>query len=301
MTKSIVISLLFLIINPTSIIAQGFDFKNREIKSDEDLLHSVSYIYLYKKNADSSIYSGSAYFFHSSISNKLYLITNNHLINQIDNIGAFIALKDKNGNADESYIGQFKITLKNRIKSIQNIDLCLIDLTDYSELLSKYYFKCYSEDNIPNIEEIENLSFKDDLYCIGFSYSLFDVLNGLPIVLRGSLASLPKYDFMQQKEFAINCSNRSGSSGSPIVLNKNSKYFLLGTVRATDCGEEMLYKKTAKKNPIIWENIRNIGDLQEIDSLKVNSKMEKIVVKDNFNISYVIKSSIINDILNKNK
>ncbi len=297
MIKSLIFTFSFLFLISLFSNSQSFDYKNRLIKTDEDLRYCSFYFFSYENNTSLSSQRGTSYFFYSKKINKLFLVTNIHLLKQIEKIGVFIAKKDTNGNPDNSKILQFSIFTKNRMLHENENDLCLIDLTDYTDTLSKYYFKCFNEDNIPCKKENENFSFKDDLYCIGYSYSLIDINNGLPIVLKGSLATLPKFDFMNQKQFVINCSNRQGSSGSPIVLNKKNKYYLLGTVRATDYGEEYLYSKAKMKNLTPWENFRNIGNLNSIDSLKIDSNKVKIIVKDNFNVSYIIKSEIINNII----
>lgn len=298
MTKSFFFSFIFLILIQSISKSQDFDIKAREIKTDEDLISSVFYTSFYHTVNDSFCLNGSSYFFYSTKSNKLYLLTTFHF-NDFEKIYILLPFKDSIGNADRREIKQFMILTKDRIKSLRKYDLNLIDMSYYQDTLSKYFFKCYTETNIPNKEEIENFSFQDDLYSIDYSYSIFDNYNYMPFVHRASFASLPKFDLMMKKEFAINCSNRDGSSGSPIILYKNSKYFLLGTNRAIDFGEEYLYEKTSINDPTSWQKIRESGNLTEIDSLKIDNNKVNVIVKDYVNIAYVVKSEIINTIILK--
>lgn len=62
----------------------------------------------------------------------------------------------------------------------------------------------------------------EDVVVIGYPDGVWDSYNNLPVLRQGVTATHPKIDFEQKPEFLIDAAIYTGSSGSPIVLYKNS-------------------------------------------------------------------------------
>jgi hypothetical protein len=273
--------------------AQSFEIKNRIINSDEDLLHCTAYTKCYKQKNDSAFFlQGTSYFFYSIKAKKIFLILNKHLIKGTSEIKILLDLKVKRNKEDFLDASEFSINLNPKTILYfddYDLDLCLIKLEGYTDSLSKYFFKCFTENNLPSENDIDQFSFRDELYSIGYSSGVFDKYHNIPFVLRGYFSTLPKYNYMGSPYFVMNCSNRNGGSGSPVVLYKNSKYFLTGTVVSVDASTENIYETDSLKYPY------EPNFLGQVDSLLIDAAPHKIkpIIKDYFNISYVIKSSVI--------
>ena len=72
-----------------------------------------------------------------------------------------------------------------------------------------------------------------DVLFVGYPGDHYDVLNNLPLVRKGSLASIPYIDFYGNEELVIDAGAFPGSSGSPVFVSANRKYVLLGVLTRT--------------------------------------------------------------------
>src|ERR1700690_2519330 len=93
-------SVLFLV--SINCIAQKFDWKSREVKSDTDLLKAVVYIGANTIPViDNHWGNGTAFFFYSIAKSKLYLITNKHAIYGQDTLN--FTVKKINASLKDSF------------------------------------------------------------------------------------------------------------------------------------------------------------------------------------------------------
>ena len=72
-----------------------------------------------------------------------------------------------------------------------------------------------------------------DVLFVGYPGDRYDVRNNLPLVRKGSLASIPSMDFDGNKELVIDAGAFPGSSGSPVFVSFDGKYVLLGILTET--------------------------------------------------------------------
>lgn len=74
------------------------------------------------------------------------------------------------------------------------------------------------------------------LYCgqkiifIGYPTGFFDKTNFLPVMRSGTIASIPYIDFENKKQILIDAQVFPGSSGSPVFVEVEGQYKLLGIV-----------------------------------------------------------------------
>lgn len=79
-----------------------------------------------------------------------------------------------------------------------------------------------------------------DVWFIGYPENRFDTSHNLPILRRGHMASIPKVDFNDKKQFVIDAQVFPGSSGSPVFTVLGEKFKLLGVVTETMVRNEQL-------------------------------------------------------------
>lgn len=65
---------------------------------------------------------------------------------------------------------------------------------------------------------------------VGYPRGYYDVMNNLPLIRRGSIASMPSVDFNGKGQVVIDAHLFHGSSGSPVFVSWDNKYALLGIV-----------------------------------------------------------------------
>jgi hypothetical protein len=107
-----------------------------------------------------------------------------------------------------------------------NIDLCAIDVEDLTSLaqgaLKTLFFSPISTGLIPSEEEERRYWAVMEVMMIGSPTGLWDEVNNLPILRRGSTATHPAIDYGGEPEFVVDMACFPGSSGSPVVSHDNS-------------------------------------------------------------------------------
>lgn len=126
---------------------------------------------------------------------------------------------------------------------------------------------------------------------IGYPNGLWDSVNNMPIVRRGSMATNISLDHNGKREFVIDAACFPGSSGSPVILFNKGGY-------------------TDKKGNLNWGNGRLylLGILYAGPQLTVTGEI-KVVTVPNVqqkalsvshipnNLGYIIKSNVILDFI----
>ena len=72
-----------------------------------------------------------------------------------------------------------------------------------------------------------------DVLFVGYPDGYYDEKNNLPLVRTGSLASLPDLDFNGERVIAIDAQVFPGSSGSPVFIDWDGSYKILGIISQT--------------------------------------------------------------------
>ena len=67
-------------------------------------------------------------------------------------------------------------------------------------------------------EELQQLDVLEDVIFVGYPEDAYDQKNNLPVVRKGTTASLPWVDYEGRPEFLIDASVFPGSSGSPVFI-----------------------------------------------------------------------------------
>ena len=126
-----------------------------------------------------------------------------------------------------SYEGFSKICIEH---PDQNVDLACVDVSGFTH--AGAYVSCLDDSFLTPID-YEKVALGSDVLFVGFPNGLYDMKNNLPLVRRGSLASLPNLDFDGRGELVIDAQVFPGSSGSPVFIDWDETYKLLGVISRT--------------------------------------------------------------------
>lgn len=162
------------------------------------------------------------------------LVSNKHVFkNPRGKISFTFNKKDGEGNADLGRIHTFNGDSFQSIYTEHpnpDIDLACINGSMISN--TDAYFRFILPEMISDFSE-EALVPGRDVWFVGYPENRYDVINNLPLLRRGYIASIPKVDFNSKKQFVIDAQVFPGSSGSPVFTQFNNQFKLIGIVTET--------------------------------------------------------------------
>ena len=115
----------------------------------------------------------------------------------------------------------------------QSIDLACVDLSRIT--YSDAHIRHIGEDFLTPID-YQKVALGSEVLFVGYPNDYYDTSNNLPLVRKGTLASLPNVDFRGTGTVVIDAQVFGGSSGSPVFVDWDRKYRLLGVISATKEG-----------------------------------------------------------------
>jgi len=120
-----------------------------------------------------------------------------------------------------------------------DVDLACINISVIARPERNIFYKHLYPEMLSDFSE-DNLLPGADVWFIGYPENRFDTTHNLPILRRGSIASIPTVDFNAKKQFVIDAQVFPGSSGSPVFTALGGKFKLLGVVTETMVRNEQL-------------------------------------------------------------
>jgi hypothetical protein len=120
-----------------------------------------------------------------------------------------------------------------------DIDLACMNVSFFEDPKNNLYIKTITLDLFVDFNHDLFLP-GSDVWFIGYPDNRFDVSNNLPILRRGYIGSIPKVDFNDRKEFIIDAQVYPGSSGSPVFIPMNGKFFFCGVIAQTMIKNELI-------------------------------------------------------------
>lgn len=115
----------------------------------------------------------------------------------------------------------------------KNVDLACVDVSHITH--SDADIKHIGEEFLTPID-YEKVALGSDVLFVGYPNDYYDTVNNLPLVRKGTLASMPHIDFRGTGNVVIDAQVFGGSSGSPVFVAWDGKYRLLGVISATKEG-----------------------------------------------------------------
>jgi hypothetical protein len=249
----------------------------------EQLTYSTVRIECELKNGGSS--TGTGFFFKlledKENGNHIpVVITNKHVIKNSSKGKLIITKADASGKPTDTE--HFTMSFDNfeslwRLHPDDDVDLCAMPIAPFvnkaNEMGENLFYIPFTADLLPTEKHKEELSALEDVLMIGYPNGIWDSVNNMPILRKGSTATNPLYDYNGKKEIMIDIAAFPGSSGSPVLIfNENgysdkkgntfmgaSRVILLGVLfagpQATATGEIIMTPNTQR--PISVSKIPN--------------------------------------------
>ena len=107
------------------------------------------------------------------------------------------------------------------------VDLACVNVSD---LTKTNIFHKHLDHSLLNPIDYEKVAPGSSVIFVGYPEGYYDFKNNLPLVRRGSIASIPNVDFNGKGQVVIDAHLFPGSSGSPVFVDWAGKYSLLGVI-----------------------------------------------------------------------
>ncbi|MHA2758241.1 serine protease [Aeromonas dhakensis] len=196
--------------------------------------------------ASSSI--GTGFLFNTPLENNdltgVFLVSNKHVFGD-PNRRIILNFHQKIENEDKPELGIVKsIVIENFSGHYyehpdKDIDLACINVSAYVGAENGVYSKHLHSEFFHEADLSSVLPGSEVLF-VGYPDNRFDSVHNLPILRKGTLATLPTINFNGLKQIIIDAQVFPGSSGSPVFVVENGKYKLLGVITATMIKHELL-------------------------------------------------------------
>lgn len=191
---------------------------------------------------------GTGFLFNVPLENDgltgIFLVSNKHVFGDPSK-KIILNFHQKMENEDKPNLGNIKsIAIENFSGHYyehpdKNIDLACINVSAFAGPENGVYSKhlhseFFHEADLTSILPGSEVSF------VGYPDNRFDSVHNLPILRKGTLATLPTINFNGLKQIIIDAQVFPGSSGSPVFVVENGSYKLLGVITETMIKHELL-------------------------------------------------------------
>lgn len=205
------------------------------------IVHSTARISIQQPNGNGS--AGTGFFYTTKVPlsggqtrENLLLISNKHVLE--DGRDGLVTLRLNRGRLNKGAEPDYGNTHYYHIENLAEryiphpdpaVDLACVPIED---IPSFTYMRTVTSILLPDTETM-TIRPGSDVWFVGYPNDYYDVANNLPLVRRGSLASLPTIDFNNQGHLVIDAQVFPGSSGSPVyTADPEGTTQLLGVVQS---------------------------------------------------------------------
>ncbi|MYB00323.1 trypsin-like peptidase domain-containing protein [Candidatus Poribacteria bacterium] len=109
----------------------------------------------------------------------------------------------------------------------QDVDLACINVSRIAH--TDAFFRFLDDEFLTPIN-YEKVAPGSEVMFVGSPVGISDAVNNLPLIRKGFIASMPEVDFNGKGQIVIDAQIFHGSSGSPVFVDWDNEYSLLGVV-----------------------------------------------------------------------
>jgi hypothetical protein len=198
-----------------------------------------------ERSDDDKVITGTGFFYLAKIGlteedtrSKLLLISNKHVLREgKGKMTLTLNRKGADGKPDYGAVRTFVYDgFEDRYigHPDENVDLACVDISGITR--SDADIRYIGEEFLTSID-YDRVALGSDVLFIGYPNDFYDTVNNLPLVRKGTLASMPNIDFMGKGTIVVDAQVFEGSSGSPVFVDWGGKYRLLGVISGTTEGK----------------------------------------------------------------
>ena len=204
----------------------------------EDLIYTVSYITTIE---DDTISGATGFFYKTTIDGApvYLLVSNKHFFEGHKNFKFSMSIMEGN----EELILTSDIIISPTVSCDYDIGaICINDIINNTDKKYTFKNKFIEREDLLNISK-GNISSIEHVYMIGYPFSLKSDNSTMPLI-RSGIVSTPLFmKYNLREEFLIDILCFNGSSGSPIFIRKENRYYVIGIeyscLTKTDTGENI--------------------------------------------------------------
>ncbi|MFN4103602.1 MAG: serine protease [Tepidimonas sp.] len=177
-----------------------------------------------------------------------FVVTNRHLVDDVVSGSLVFAIARDGlpllGSRFEVRIDEFGEAWHRHPDA--DIDLAVLPLQPLLQAAAaqgaQLYVQPIASDRLAGPQELARLDALEEVWFVGYPSGVWDQVNALPILRRGTTATPPAVDFEGRPQFLVDAAVYPGSSGSPVFVRAadGSGLWLAGVVAAVFFREESL-------------------------------------------------------------
>lgn len=193
----------------------------------EDLIHTTAKILVTKNDGTGSLATG---FFYKSCNNQqenYFIVSNKHVLNDIIHMDFCVPVKTKDGILP-SMIG-------NDLSSVLHPEydlgyVCINSIIDLCKKSNPMDVTFITKEDI--INDISLFSLIENALVLGYPLCLQSNSFSYPIIRSGVVATSLQNKFTNKEEFLTDIQCFHGSSGSPVFVSYDNRYYVAGIQHA---------------------------------------------------------------------
>lgn len=172
--------------------------------------------------------TGFFYKYFSNNTDNYVIVTNKHILENCDTFEFFIScINAENNNAE-----MFNYNIKTTPYCHKVYDVAAIGINDIIKPFDneKYsiYIKYIGEEDILNLHNDNWISSVENVLMVGYPHAIVGDGEHCPIIKQGITATPLKKKYDKKEQFLTDILSFEGSSGSPLYIENESRYWLAG-------------------------------------------------------------------------
>lgn len=236
--------------------------------AEQSFEHDISYItarIAVQRHGATAESIGTGFFYQASLNDgsghSLTLLISSKHVFMDPSAALTISLNERDAVGKPSY-GQAQVFKTDNFSSIyyehpdRDVDLACVNASAISH--KNAFYRTLDSAFLDPVDH-EKIVPSQSVIFVGYPENRYDVVHNLPLVRSGSIASLPTVDFNGKGQIVIDAQVFQGSSGSPVFVAYEGRYYLLGVVSATMIRHSMLQTVPSNLGSIGVQQILGLG------------------------------------------